>query len=244
MLYLLIGFGATALGALVGVGGGLVIRPLLAFLGVNKELASFTSSAAVLAMAAVTLLTYRRKHVKIEIHKTGFMAAGSVAGGFLGGGLIPLVSNEAINIGYIVVLGVVAVLAVFKNKLVRKREVGKPGAVVIGGISGVLSGIFGIGGGPFQMAALMICFRMRAKDAAVQSIFITLLTTASALARYAISGAWDFSIAVYMIPTAVVGGIVGGLLNRKMRSPVVRVLFVATLAAMMALQMVTVLTGK
>jgi len=42
---------------------------------------------------------------------------------------------------------------------------------------------------------------------------------------------WDFSAAVYMIPTAIAGKTVGGMLNRKLKSPAVRVLFAAALAA-------------
>jgi uncharacterized membrane protein YfcA len=42
---------------------------------------------------------------------------------------------------------------------------------------------------------------------------------------------WDFSAAVYMIPAAIAGKTAGGMLNRKLKSPAVRVLFAAALAA-------------
>lgn len=240
MIYSLIALVATILGAVIGVGGGLVIRPALAFMGVEAELASFTSSAAVLAMAVVTLLVYKKQKVKIEFRRTGFMAAGSVAGGFLGAGLIPLAPAGIINIGYIFVLAAVVVITIGKERFGAKKKIGNPGALLIGGVTGLLSGFFGVGGGPFQMAALMLCFKMKARDAAVQSIAITLLTTVSALARYTIDGAVDFSLALYMIPMAVAGGLIGGLLNRRMKSGLVRKLFIAVITGMIILQCATI----
>lgn len=240
MIYSLIALAATTLGAVIGVGGGLVIRPVLAFLEVNKELVAFTSSITVLVMAIVTFLVYKKQKAKLEVRRTGFMAGGSIIGGFLGAGLIPLVPTRVIDIGYIAVLAAVILITLGRNRFIAKKEISNAGAFFTGGLTGVLSGFFGIGGGPFQMAALMIGFKMDAREAAVQSIFITLLTTLSALVRYGIDGAWDFTIAVYMIPAAVIGGLVGGLLNRRMKNGIVRGLFLATLAGIIVLQCVTV----
>lgn len=242
MIYSLIALAATLLGAVIGVGGGLVIRPALAFMEVDAELAAFTSSAAVFAMTAVTLLVYKAKKTKIEVRRTGFMAGGSVIGGFFGAGLIPLVPARAIGVGYVIVLVMVLLITIGRERLHPKKEIGNAGAAMIGGATGLLSGFFGVGGGPFQMAALMLFFKMDARSAAVQSVFITLLTTSSALVRYVLDGMVDFSIAAYMIPAAVAGGLIGGLLNRRMSSGLVRKLFVVTIAGMIALQCVTVAT--
>lgn len=239
VIYAFIAFFATTLGAVVGVGGGIIIRPTLAFLEVDKELASFTSSITVLVMAIVTLLVYRKKHAKIEVRRTGVMAGGSIVGGFVGAGLIPLVSEQVINIGYIIVLAAIILITVSKNRFSVKKEIAGAGAFLTGGITGTMSGFFGIGGGPFQMAALMLCFKMEAREAAVQSIFITALTTASTLVRYAIDGAWNLSLAIYLIPAAVAGGALGALLNRRIASKHIQALLVVVVAGMIVLQFAT-----
>lgn len=244
MIYSLLALAATMLGAVIGVGGGLVIRPVLAFLEVDKELTAFTSSITVLAMAIVTLLVYKKQKARIEVRRTGFMAVGSIIGGFLGASLISFVSVRVIDIGYIFVLAVVILITLGKKRFIAKKKISNAGAFLTGGLTGLLSGFFGIGGGPFQMAALMIGFKMDAREAAMQSIFITLLTTISALVRYGIDGAWDFTIAVYMIPAAIIGGLAGGLLNRRMKSGMIRGLFLTTLAGMIVLQCITVGTIK
>ncbi|MEA4853637.1 MAG: sulfite exporter TauE/SafE family protein [Christensenella sp.] len=243
MLYFFVGLAATLLGATIGVGGGIVIRPVLSLLHIDKGVASFTSLIVVLTMAIVALLTYKHKNVKIEVKKTSILAIGSVIGSFLGAGFIPMVSEDFINIGYIIVLICVLILVLMRDKLRPQKEIGRGGAAAVGCISGALSGFFGIGGGPFQMVALMICFKMRAKEAVVQSIFITLLTTISALTRYMLNGVWNFSITVYMIPAAVAGGILGGILNRKLKSPAVRITFMVVISGMVCMQLFTILTG-
>ena len=48
MIFFLIGLFSTIIGSIVGIGGGLIIRPALAGMGAAKSLASFTSSIVVL----------------------------------------------------------------------------------------------------------------------------------------------------------------------------------------------------
>ena len=69
MIFFLIGLFSTIIGSIVGIGGGLIIRPALAGMGAAKSLASFTSSIVVLSMSSVTLITYIRKKVHIKIKK-------------------------------------------------------------------------------------------------------------------------------------------------------------------------------
>lgn len=44
MVYFILALAATVIGTVVGVGGGMILRPLLNLFDVSKGLASFTSS--------------------------------------------------------------------------------------------------------------------------------------------------------------------------------------------------------
>jgi len=112
--------------------------------------------------------------------------------------------------------------------------------IAIGLVTGSLSGLFGIGGGPLQVAALLLFFNKPAKEAAVQSVLITLLTTAAALLRYTIDGYANFSIAIYMVPAAIIGGLLGSILNRKFSNRMITIIFCAVIAMMLVLQIVAV----
>jgi uncharacterized membrane protein YfcA len=236
MLYFLLSFLSTILGGIVGVGGGLVIRAILAFLEVEKGIAAFSSATAVLAMAIVNLALYRKNNIPIELKGVAFLALGNILGGFLGGSLIPLASTQFVNGSYILVMFAVLFIMLFRDRLPHIR-VGHPiFAILLGVGTGILSGFFGIGGGPFQMVVLLVFFDLKPKDAVVQSIAITLLTTASSLIRYTMNGSADFSLAIYMIPAAILGGWLGGRLQTKIEHHNVARIFIIVILGVIVLQ--------
>jgi len=236
MLYFFIALGATILGGTIGIGGGMIIRPALTVVGITKDLASFTSAFTVMVMAVSNLAMHRFKGSAIHVRKSLTLAAGSIAGGFTGASLLTLVSEDFVNIGYIIIMTLVFLLVYFKVYL-PDVLITRPLAVFfIGLVTGGLSGFFGIGGGPFQMAALILLLGYESKDAVVQSVFITLLTSLSALSRYALAGYADFSIIILMVPAAVVGGILGSAFNKKLTNRQVTLIFSVTVVAIVVLQ--------
>jgi len=240
MVFGLLAFLSTMIGAIVGVGGGLIIRPMLGFFDVAKGLASFSSAACVFCMGIVSLITTVRKGAKIQLRETIVLAMGSICGAFIGGWCISFVSGDFIKIGYIFAM-VFVLLCMTARKYMPKMKVKNPVLqFLVGAVTGGLSGFFGIGGGPFQMTALLLFFGLEAKEAAVQSIFITLLTTISSLTQYAVSGYWDFSLALYMMPMAILGGFVGGILNRKFDNKYVSLLFNATVVFIILMQIYSI----
>ena len=241
MLYFIISLFSTIIGAIVGIGGGLIIRPLLANIGVTKSLASFTSSVVVLSMAIVTLITFMRNGVKIKIRKILLLGAGSIIGGFLGGTVLKHVNENFIDIAYIFMLILVLFSVIFRKKIPEINIKNPLAEIAIGIITGGLSGLFGIGGGPFQVTALIVFFGMDPKEAAVDSIFITFLTTLSSLTKYTMNGYMDFSLALFMVPAAIIGGYAGGKINRKISSEKVSLIFKLSILFIIIMQSITVI---
>ena len=241
MLYFIISLFSTVTGAIVGIGGGLIIRPLLANIGVAKSLASFTSAVVVLSMAMVTLATFIMNGVKINIRKILLLGIGSVIGGFLGGTLLKHVNENFIDTAYIFMLLLVLFSVVFRKKIPEINIKNPLAEITIGVLTGGLSGLFGIGGGPFQVTALIVFFGMDPREAAVDSIFITFLTTLSSLTKYTINGYMDFSLALYMIPAAVIGGYAGGKINRKISSKKVSLIFVISILFIIMMQSIMII---
>lgn len=106
MIYSFIALISTTLGTLVGIGGGMIIRPVLAFLDVNKGVASFSLAITVCCMAAVNLLIHKRNKVLVKLRQYAVLAAGSIIGGFVGSSLLSLASTLFVNIGFFIALGV------------------------------------------------------------------------------------------------------------------------------------------
>lgn len=95
---LLVGVAAGSLSGLVGIGGGIIIVPALAFLlGFSQHMAQGTS-LAVLSMPVVVLGAYeyyRKGHVSIPAAL--LIAAGFVVGGLLGGRLANALPADTIR---------------------------------------------------------------------------------------------------------------------------------------------------
>ncbi len=74
---------ATFLGAFVGLGGGVVIKPVLDVIGAHPlEQISFISSCAVFAMSITSMAKHIRNKTPIKPFIVLLVAAGSVAGEF------------------------------------------------------------------------------------------------------------------------------------------------------------------
>jgi len=241
MLFSVIAFAATLIGALAGLGGGVFLRPLLAFLSVGKELASFTSSTTVLTLCLTNLIAgtvFARnsgddEDVSLKDIFQPYLiliSAGSVIGGYLGASLIPAAAERIINAIYCVVLLLLVLLLVLRDKLPRCTIRKRVPSFLVGLFTGTMSGFFGIGGGPFQMSALLLLFGSEGRTATKQSLFITLCTTLAAIFRYIMNHYYDFSIAVYTIPAAVAGGIIGAAIIRRMKHSQVQWILITSIA--------------
>jgi uncharacterized membrane protein YfcA len=146
-----IGVLAGVLSGLFGVGGGVVVVPaLMAFLHMDQRSASASSLVAIAPAAVVGAITYATQG---EVHWLAALtlAVGSVVGAPLGARLLRAISLRVLPwvfVGFIVVV----LVSLVTNTPTRDGDVhfGPVEALVLLGIgllSGVLSGLIGVGGG-------------------------------------------------------------------------------------------------
>lgn len=146
-----IGVMAGVLSGLFGVGGGVIVVPaLMAFAQMDQRRASATSLVAIAPAAVVGAVTYA---VQGEVHWLAALtlAVGSVIGAPIGARLLralPLRALPWIFVGFIAVV----LVSLFTTVPTRGGEVhfGVVEAIVLlllGLLSGVLSGLVGVGGG-------------------------------------------------------------------------------------------------
>ena len=87
---------ATTLGAFVGLGGGVIIKPVLDFIGAEPRMqVDFLSSAAVFTMSVVSTLRYMKNKVEFKKDIIAFVSIGSIAGGWLGSQCVDLLGAVA-----------------------------------------------------------------------------------------------------------------------------------------------------
>ncbi|MEG0579680.1 MAG: TSUP family transporter, partial [Niameybacter sp.] len=168
IIYFLICLGASVLGAISGIGGGVIIKPVMDALGtLDVSVISFLSGCTVLSMTIMTLYRNRNSEVKIDKYKGTHLAIGAALGGLLGKQLFDMVkvlSGNANIAGavqsFLLALVTIGVLLfTLKKAKIRPRQV-ESGilSLIIGFALGSLSAFLGIGGGPINLAVLYFCF--------------------------------------------------------------------------------------
>lgn len=213
---------ATTVGGISGVGGGVIIKPVLdATSGMPVATISFLSGCTVLAMTITSMLRSRGGEVKVEPRRGTLLAIGAAVGGVVGKELFEIVRSaggSAVSIAQqvmMIVLTLGVLVYTLNRPRITTRDVKNPAAcVVIGLVLGLLSAFLGIGGGPINLAVLYYFFSMDTKTAALNSLYIILFSqAASFLSTLVRNTVPEFEWAVLIV--MVVGGVVGGTLGRS-----------------------------
>ncbi|WP_368074127.1 sulfite exporter TauE/SafE family protein [Agrococcus sp. SGAir0287] len=162
LAFVLIGLVAGFMSGLFGVGGGIVIVPLLlAFGGLERKLASGTSLAAIVPTSAVGVVAYAIPG-HVDVVAALILAAGSVVGAQLGALLL-----ARLPVSFVRILFMAFAIAVAVQLFLFVPERGDgialtgwtiAGLVAVGLFTGVLAGIIGIGGGVVVVPALILLF--------------------------------------------------------------------------------------
>lgn len=226
LIYFLVALLSTICGSMAGLGGGVIIKPVLDFLGdYNIETIGVLSACTIFSMALVSVIKQLSYKSKIDIKNTGLLGIGSVIGGLLGQKLLTFILK--IVQGRIVSLvqsGILALLLIFVYIYMNNKEKFKSYKIdnfilstIIGIFLGLIAAFLGIGGGPINVAFLTILFSMEAKNAARDSVLIILFSQASKLLTIAFGtgfSGYDLSMLPYMIFGGVLGGFIGAKFNR------------------------------
>lgn len=222
VILLMICLMASSVGAVVGAGGGVIIKPVLDLLGLLPvSTVSFCSGCTVLGMSVCSLIRNRNDGVKLQFKTSTALAIGAVTGGLIGKWLFELVKN---GFGNERVLG--AVQAVFltlitigvflyvcnKDKLPSKHVESVVVAVIIGVFLGIISSFLGIGGGTSNVAVLFFFFSMEAKQAAKNSLYIIIFSQISSIILALTTGSVPSFEWIHLL-CMVVGGVGGALIG-------------------------------
>ncbi len=150
------------LSGLFGVGGGIVMVPLLILLArLADRRAAATSLAAIVPAAVAGVVTYALRG-EVAVAVAVLVAAAAMAGSLLGTRLLRRLRVEVFR-WLLVALLVAAAVQLFVTLPARDGDLAltwatAPGMVALGLVTGVLSGLFGIGGGIVIVPVLIAVF--------------------------------------------------------------------------------------
>jgi hypothetical protein len=213
----LIGFTAGVLNGLIGIGGGIVIVPGLIFhRGASPQVAVGTSLAAVVVLSSVAFL--------LHASLTGFgfgitglvvVIVSGVAGAWFGAWLLARVSSQRMLLLFSIFILFVSIRLLaqgFELGLEPPQWTGTPPAwayPVIGFASGVLSGLFGVGGGALVLLGFAVFFGMPVHEGLAVALAVNVTNALAGCVRHGRAGRILWREVARMAPAAVVGIMVG-----------------------------------
>jgi uncharacterized membrane protein YfcA len=204
-----VGIAAGFMGGLVGVGGGVIMTPLMTeILKFKQREAHGTSLVAVVFTALAASVVYYA-HGSVDIMVSILLAALALTTVRLGARYCNVLPEYLLKRYYGVLLLFVAILLFAKPYLPHIIDANSPIwlrwglLVIIGVITGFISGMMGVGGGTFMVPMMVLFIGIRQVDA--QGISLLSMIPASAL------GAWTHW-KMGNVKTQILAGLVAGVL--------------------------------
>lgn len=230
-IFLAIALLASIAGAITGVGGGIIIKPVIDATNLLQPAqVNFLSGNAVLAMTIVSLAqNIIKKGEKIAWSRSLFLSIGAAVGGLIGGqtfkSILRLFPNDDIVKliqSIILLLMTVSVLIYVRNlHKIRSKDINNPFiSTLLGLILGFISAFLGIGGGPLNIAFLYYFFSMGPKKAAINSLLIIFFSQIFNLGNTIIRNTvpeFDPLILGLMALGAVTGALIGRATSSKIK---------------------------
>ena len=240
---------ASFAGASCGIGGGVIIKPLLDLISVTSvAAASFLSSSTILSMSVYSVIRASRdKSTSLDLKISTPLAIGAAVGGVAGSLLFKLVKASFENpdsvgaaqaiVLMVIITAIAVIYTFFKEKIPTLKITGKPLCLLIGLCLGLISSFLGIGGGPINLVVLYFFFGMDAKRASLNSIYIILFSQSANIITTLVFAAPSFEwyLLLLMIAGGISGGIIGRAVNKKLSVRAVDRLFTAFLWLIIAI---------
>ena len=214
LILVIIGFGSGIIGSLIGVGGGIVMTPVLTYMGFSPAVIASSSLIAVFATSISSTLTYiRRKYINYRLGLQ--LALPAIPGSIIGGFLSNFISLEHFKIYFAVLLTSVGLYILFKNKIINKTLGRTPKPlfyfIIIFGTfgAGLISSFFGIGGGIIFVPILVIIYKFKMINASPTAQFTLLISTITGLLTHILLEHPDYSYGIALALGAFFGAQLG-----------------------------------
>ena len=247
LIFLGVSFGASVVGAICGIGGGVLIKPILDAFGVLSVASiSFLSGCTVLSMSCYSVLKARLSKESLVDLKTGTpLARGAAIGGVTGKMMFQYLSDMFTNKDQVGAIQAVCLLMItlgtmiytLKKDQIKTLHVQNPlVCIAIGLVLGICSSFLGIGGGPINLVVLFYFFSMDTKTAAQNSLYIILFSQITSLVNTLITHTvpeFEVGLLILMVGGGILGGAAGRIVNKRMDVNMVNKLFIGLMAVIM-----------
>ncbi|MFT9849032.1 sulfite exporter TauE/SafE family protein [Aneurinibacillus sp. REN35] len=243
LILTLVGMVAGTFGSLLGLGGGIILVPALFYLSgsipgipeITPQLAIGTSLMLIIITSLASSISYAKQKL-IDFSSAWLFFAGSAPGAIIGAWLSKYFDKDSFTLYYGIFMLFMLFLLSYRPRLRGKKEkqwettktytdangqvhtygYSKPYAICLALAVGILSSVFGIGGGALLVPFLLVLFRFPPHVAAATSMFVILLSSSVGSVTHVVLGHVAWGAVIATAPGAWIGGKVGSQLSRKL----------------------------
>lgn len=226
---IVIGIATGAITSLIGASGVMIIVPILTMLFHVSAHVAIGTSLFVDVIASITVSYSYYKNGNIELKSGIWIAVASIVGAQIGALFASKMGDANLSSSFGIVLILAGIFMIYKStketdseELDTKKVINFNkewqrifGTLIIGLGIGIISGIFGAGGGVMILLALIVLLAYPLHKAIGTSTLIMAITALSSTIGYAVRGNINFLLGVLLSIGAIVGGILGSRYANK-----------------------------
>ncbi|WP_099159995.1 sulfite exporter TauE/SafE family protein [Virgibacillus ndiopensis] len=246
IICIFIGIVTAFVGSLIGLGGGVILIPSLLFLNQLSDAFTWATPQTIVGISLVVMIFTALsstisyfKEGRVD-YKTGLLfLAGSIPGGVFGSWLNQFIDADDFSVYFGFLMVVLSMLFLLKrksplsnkeltsnHKALRTFHIGEEtyhytvsfsAAFALSLIVGVISGLFGIGGGSIMVPAMIILFGMPVHIATATSMFMILFISTISASTHIVLGHISWEYVFFFIPGAWMGGKLGAKTNQLLK---------------------------
>ncbi len=246
VLLAMVGLLSGIVGALIGLGGGVILVPAMLFLGATVAFFPELSPQQIVGLSVIMMIftglssTLSYMKVKTVDYRSALIffagsAPGTIVGAFVNKGL----DLPSFNLYFGILLVFLSILLLVRNKLKAVHwfvENGKKNtftdslnkeyvygypiwfALLLTFGVGFASGLFGIGGGSIMVPAMILLFLFPPHVAVGTSMLMVFLASIINSITHISLGNVPWIYTLPIVPSAYIGAKIGASLNKKMKS--------------------------
>lgn len=245
ILMIIIGLITGAITSLIGASGVTVVVPILTMIFGLTVHTAIGTSLLVDVIASLTVSYSYYKNGNIELKSGMWIALGSLAGSQLGAMFASSMGEGSLGSSFSIIL-VLTGIAMIRKKAEGKKSLTEKlqeklnfdtdrkkiiASLIIGVLIGIISGLFGAGGGVMILIALIVILGFTLHKGIGTSTLIMTITALSGTIGYAVRGNIDLKLGIFIGIGSIIGGYVGSRyankINEAMLKKIVGIVFIA-----------------
>jgi len=239
LILILLGIGLIAglSGALVGLGGGFIVVPALAFLfpDMHPSHLAGTSMAMLLCNSVSSAYVYA-KQKRIDYQAAVRFAAASIPGSILGALYAERIDGRLFFVSFGIFLIFVALLLLSKparplrwplKPTVRRSFIDQrgdsfeyayhlPTGIIVSFLVGFMASLYGVGGGSLMVPTMTLLLGFPPHIAVATSMFQIFLSAIVSASTHAFLSNINWWMLLALAPGAIVGGQIGARLSKRL----------------------------